>query len=181
MFHLQIYFNWKLSKLGPFVRNTHNNCTFGILSARFVENKYFVPTRWNVEDRDRPSVPTAPWNLIRESDGRHLANLPKSTTLSRIFPSFFFFSFFLYSRPVPSSTSFLFQLRSFRVARPATRKTSRASIKSFVRGSTRIPCPWPLSDVAERMIPLISLLEFFPNRIQEEILSFFVFFFPFLK
>lgn len=98
MFHLQIYFNWKLSKLGPFVRNIHNNCTFGILSARFVENKYFVPTRWNVEDRDRPSVPTAPWNLIRESDGRHLANLPKSTTLSRIFPSFFFFFLFSCTR-----------------------------------------------------------------------------------
>lgn len=136
-----------LSKLDPFVQNIHNNCTFGILSARFVEDEHFVPTRWNVEDRDRPSaIPTAPWNLIRESDGRHLANLPKSTTLSRIFPSLFFFPlpFFPYSRPVPPSTSFLFQLRSFCVARPATRKTSRASVKSFVRGS-RIPCPWPLS------------------------------------
>lgn len=88
-----------LSKLGPFVQNIHNNCTFGILSARFVEDEHFVPTRWNVEDRDRPSaIPTAPWNLIRESDGRHLANLPKSTTLSRIFPSLFFFPLPPFSR-----------------------------------------------------------------------------------
>lgn len=159
-----------LSKLGPFVQNIHNNCTFGILSARFVEDEHFVPTRWNVEDRDRPSaIPTAPWNLIRESDGRHLANLPKSTTLSRIFPSLFFFPLPPFSRTRdqchhqhPFYSNFVHFVS---LVQPLVKLLEPPSRVSCVVREYRV------LDLSSRTIPPISLLEFSSNR-KEEILLF---------
>lgn len=159
-----------LSKLGPFVQNIHNNCTFGILSARFVEDEHFVPTRWNVEDRDRPSaIPTAPWNLIRESDGRHLANLPKSTTLSRIFPSLFFFPLPPFSRTRdqchhqhPFYSNFVHFVS---LVQPLVK---------LLEPPSRVSCmvrEYRVLDLSSRTIPPISLLEFSSNR-KEEILLF---------
>lgn len=159
-----------LSKLDPFVQNIHNNCTFGILSARFVEDEHFVPTRWNVEDRDRPSaIPTAPWNLIRESDGRHLANLPKSTTLSRIFPSLFFFPLPPFSRTRdqchhqhPFYSNFVHFVS---LVQPLVKLLEPPSRVSCVVREYRV------LDLSSRTIPPISLLEFSSNR-KEEILLF---------
>lgn len=148
------------------MQNIHNNCTLGILSVRFVKDKHFVPTRWNVEDRDRPSVPTAPWNLIRESDARHLANLPKSTTLSLSLSNlpFLFFSFLFFPVLETSATiniiSFLFQLRSFvSLVQPLVKLLDPPSrvYSCVVRREYRV-LDLSRSQNLETMIPLISLL-----------------------
>lgn len=63
------------------------------------------PGRWNVEDHDRV-VPTAPWNLIRETERVGLADISRicrSTRFSSLY--FFFFSSSLarFSRPHPAA------------------------------------------------------------------------------